>query len=105
LEQVFTTTEGPVVITTRGKLVFISESFPLDLARQLTTMILDAQGTGEMKMARATLPTRLPHQLGAPGLASETWDPLTGSLVRFFSNAGVIKAVVDAEFRTAAQTH
>jgi len=50
-EQVFTTTEGPVVITTRGKLVFIAESFPLDLARQLTAITLDAQGAGEMKMA------------------------------------------------------
>ncbi len=36
-EQDFTTTEGPVVITTRGNLVFVSESFPLDLARKLAT--------------------------------------------------------------------
>jgi len=35
-EQVFSTDEGPVVITTRGKLVFVAESFPLDLARKLT---------------------------------------------------------------------
>src|SRR5208282_4579103 len=46
-EQVFTTSEGPVVITTRGKLVFVAESFDLDLARSLTALILDAQGTGE----------------------------------------------------------
>ena len=50
-EQDFTTTEGPVVITTRGNLVFVSESFPLDLARKLATLLLDAQGTGELKMA------------------------------------------------------
>ena len=50
VEQVYSTNEGPVVITTRGKLVFISESFPLDLARKLTSLILDAQGTGEMRM-------------------------------------------------------
>jgi hypothetical protein len=43
-EQVFSTDEGPVVITTRGKLVFVAESFPLDLARKLTGLILDAQG-------------------------------------------------------------
>ena len=54
LEQVYSTNEGPVVITTRGKLVFIAESFPLDLARKLTSLILDAQGTGEMKMASLT---------------------------------------------------
>ncbi len=46
-EQVYSTSEGPVVITTRGKLVFVAESFPLDLARKLTALILDAQGTGE----------------------------------------------------------
>ena len=28
-EMIFTTNEGPVVITTRGKLVFVAESFPL----------------------------------------------------------------------------
>jgi len=49
-EQVFSTDEGPVVITTRGKLVFVAESFPLDLARKLTGLILDAQGTGDLKM-------------------------------------------------------
>ncbi len=36
-EQVFSTNEGPVVITTRGKLVFVAESFPLPLARKLTS--------------------------------------------------------------------
>ena len=35
VEQVFTTSEGPVDITTRGKLVFVSESFELDMARKL----------------------------------------------------------------------
>ena len=53
-EQVYTTSEGPVVITIRGKLVFVAESFPLDLARKLTALVLDAQGTGEMHMAQTT---------------------------------------------------
>jgi hypothetical protein len=141
-EQDFTTTEGPVVITTRGNLVFVSESFPLDLARKLAALILDAQGSGELKMASAQKP-------GAPGpgsprtglrprggyLASETWEsenpyqprapslllfsgarvgtleahspeplePLTANLIRFFSNCGVMKAVVDAEIKAAAR--
>jgi hypothetical protein len=43
-----------VVITIRGKLVFVAESFPLDLARKLTALVLDAQGTGEMHMAQTT---------------------------------------------------
>jgi hypothetical protein len=92
VEQIYSTSEGPVVITTRGKLVFVSESFPLDLARKLTDQIFDAQGTGELKMAQATRP-------GAPGLASETREPLTNDLVRFFSNCGVMKAVVDASIQ------
>ncbi len=95
-EQDFTTSEGPVVITTRGNLVFVSESFPLDLARKLAALVLDAQGTGELKMAQALQP-------GAPGLASETWEPITANLIRFFSNCGVIKAAVDAEIKAAAR--
>jgi hypothetical protein len=83
-EQVYSTSEGPVVITTRGKLVFVAESFPLDLARKLTALILDAQGTGEMKMA------------GTPKPGAAIGEPLTASLIRFFSNCGVMKAAADA---------
>jgi hypothetical protein len=85
-EQVYTTSEGPVVITTRGKLVFVAESFPLDLARQLTALVLDAQGTGEMKMAAA----------------QPVPESLTSAWIRFFSNCGVMKAAVDAEIKAAA---
>jgi hypothetical protein len=87
-EQVFSTSEGPVVITTRGKMVFVAESFDLDMARKLTAQIFDAQGTGELKMA-AINP-------GAPGLASETRVPLTSNLIHFISDCGVMKAAVDA---------
>jgi hypothetical protein len=124
-EQVYSTSEGPVVITTRGKLVFVAESFPLDLARKLTALILDAQGTGELKMADATQPTlgipsqpRAPsfpllsaervgdHEADPPGarsLDSETMQPLTGNLIRFFSSCGVMKEVVEAEIKAAAR--
>ena len=96
-EQDFNTTEGPVVITTRGKLVFVSESFPLDLARKLAALILDAQGTGELKMANAYKQGTLESQ------SSETWEPLTANLIRFFAQTGVMKAVVDAEIKVAAR--
>jgi hypothetical protein len=89
-EQVYSTSEGPVVITTRGKQVFVAESFPLDLARKLTAQILDAQGTGEMKIA------------GTPEPGTAIGEPLTASLIRFFSNCGVMKAAVDAEVKAAA---
>jgi len=104
-EQVFATAEGPVVITTRGKLVFIAESFPLDIARKLTDLVLDAQGTGEMKMAMSNSPGAAePALSSSKGLASKTWNSPSGNLVRFFANAGVMKSVVDAALRTSAQT-
>jgi hypothetical protein len=114
-EQVYSTSEGPVVITTRGKLVFVAESFPLDLARKLTTLILDAQGTGELRMAEATLP-RAPsvprfsaervgdhesNSMAVPTLDSRPRQSLTGSLIRFFSNCGVMKAVVEAGIKAS----
>jgi hypothetical protein len=92
-EQVYSTSEGPVVITTRGKRVFVAESFDLDMARKLASLVLDAQGTGEMHMAEAPHAPSFP---GAPGLDSETSEPLTGDLVRFLSDCGVMKIAVNA---------
>ncbi|MGA2851081.1 MAG: hypothetical protein ABSE46_18925 [Terracidiphilus sp.] len=127
-EQVFTTAEGPVLITTRGKMVFVAESFDLDLARKLTGLILDAQGTGELKMATLTdcHPERPPisdrhseraqrveepascnFDAGAPGPSplgtgvSGDLKSLTSNLVHFFSTSGVIKAAVQAEVAAA----
>jgi hypothetical protein len=96
-EQLFSTNEGPVLIVTRGKLVFVAESFDLPLARKLAELLLDAQGTGELQRAR----TISPKPMGAPGLASETGEPLTAGLVRFFSHCGVMKAAVDASLRVS----
>jgi hypothetical protein len=92
VERLFTTNEGPVLITTRGKMVFIAESFPLPLARKLTALILDAQGAGPMHLARA------PLRPGAPSFESDApGSALTNDLVHFFAEAGVMKAAVDAE--------
>lgn len=91
-EQVYSTNEGPVVITTRGKLVFVSESFDLPLARKLAESLLDAQGTGELKMARA-MPADGPPQAPLP--------TLSGGLVRLFADSGVMKAAVDAGLRAS----
>jgi hypothetical protein len=134
-EDVYSTSEGPVVITTRGKMVFVAESFDLALARKLTALVLDAQGSGEMKMAgatpgapglrlvsgarvgdagprlvgqgfspdiqRAQSNAALAPEAGSRGLASETLEPLTANLIRFFSNCGVMKAAVQAGIRIA----
>ena len=84
-----------MIITTRGKLVFVAESFPLDLARKLTGMILDAQGTGDLKMAvRGTSPAS-PASVPAP----QEMQPLSAGLVHFFSDCGVMKAAVDGAMR------
>jgi hypothetical protein len=87
-EQIFTTNEGPVLITMRGKQVFVAESFPLDMARKLTALILDAQGTGELRMAQEN---RKPP------------ETLSGGMVRFFSDAGVMKAAVQAALHAVPQ--
>jgi hypothetical protein len=115
-EQIFSTSEGPVVITTRGKMVFVAESFDLEMARKLTALIFEAQGTGELKMASVGKPIGL-KMPGAPSLrlfpgawvgsqeanrenaqppASGTLEPLTSNLIHFFSDCGVMKAAVDA---------
>jgi hypothetical protein len=98
-EQIFSSDEGPIVITTRGRLVFVSESFDLEMARKLASLILDAQGTGEMQQALAAPPTAAPMNL-----EPESRESLTGGLSRFISGCGVMKAVVDAELRNGAAT-
>jgi hypothetical protein len=124
-EQVYTTSEGPVVITVRGKLVFVAESFQLDLARQLTALVLDAQGTGEVRLAQTMDPHYCCHPERAQRVEgpafdtsgaragdhassssfarSEPLEPLTENLIHFLSNCGVMKAAVEAEVKAAAR--
>ncbi len=112
-QQIFSTSEGPVVISKRGKLVFVTESFNLELARKLATLVLDSQGSGEMKFARGAYPQKpgvpLLRQASFTGLrdhratSRQATEPasegLTDSVVRFLSNCGVMKAAVDAAFQ------
>ena len=106
IEQVFTTDEGPVVITTRGSKVFVAESFPLDLARELTSLILNAQGGGAMQMTQNAAPGwPFMEPVSAPIPAAQLGEPLSGGLVRFFSHCGVLKAAVDAELESGAAMH
>jgi hypothetical protein len=96
VEKLFNTNEGPVLITTRGKMAFISESFPLPLAHKLTELILDAQGgAGPLHMAGAPL---------VPGTTSDSrGGGLSADLVHFFAEAGLMKSAVDAERLTLAK--
>jgi hypothetical protein len=109
-EEVYSTSEGPVLITVRGKLVFVAESFPLDTARKLTALILDAQGGGELRMVslpglpaiRADTRTARPVLLPADLRSSKpALQPLSGGLVHFFGDCGVMKAEVETLMKAA----
>jgi hypothetical protein len=77
-EVIYSTNEGPVVITVRDKYVFVSESFDLETARKLTNLLIDGQGTGEIRTARVTTPQQ--------GL-STSW-------VSFMHSCGMMKAAL-----------
>lgn len=94
-EQLFSSREGPVLITTRGKLVFVSESFELPLARKLAGMVLDAQGGGALEQTRNVFPA----SPVAPGVDAANRNSLTAPLTNFFAQSGVMKSAVDAGMR------
>lgn len=77
-EVVYSTNEGPVVITERNKYVFVSESFDLATARKLADLLIDGQGTGEMRTAGLTQPR----------------TSLSQSWVSFLHSCGVMKAAM-----------
>jgi hypothetical protein len=103
IEQVFSTNEGPVIITKRDKMVFVSESFDLPMARKLAQMLLDAQGTGELKQARLAIPADPLSKGELPALSGGGLHTLSGGLVRLFADCGVMKSAVDATIRAARQ--
>ena len=93
--QIWTTDEGPVVITRRGKMVFVSESFDMPTALKLTDLVLGSQGTGPLQSASI--------ELGAPAIAGirsrmalDEGRSLTSPVVHFLAQCGVTKVAVDA---------
>jgi hypothetical protein len=81
-EVIYSTNEGPVVITVRDKLVFVSESFDLATARSLSDLLINSQGTGEIRTAGARVPSTLPEA------------GLSASWVRFMHSCGMMKAAM-----------
>ena len=75
-EVIYSTNEGPVLITVRNRFVFVAESFDLVTARKLANLLIDGQGTGEIRTAGVTVPRS--------GL-SDSW-------VSFMHSCGMIKA-------------
>jgi hypothetical protein len=95
-EQIYSTSEGDVLLTRTDKGVFISEGFPLDLARKLRESVVSIQSDAPMQIAGAPVNQAAPPalKLGDPGL----------SLVRLLSSAGVMKAAIgSAGAHTAGQ--
>ena len=78
-ETIYTTSEGPVVITVSGKYVFVAESFDVETARKLAEMLIDGQGTGEIRTA---------ERLTVPGIG------LASSWVGFLHDCGLMKAAL-----------
>ncbi len=79
----FTTEEGPVVIATVGRGVFISESFPLPLARKLELVMTGALHHSGEQQARVRMPQ-----------ASPVTPELSESLVRLLSRYGMMRAAL-----------
>jgi hypothetical protein len=82
-ESVFTTEEGPVVIATVGRGVFISESFPLPLARKLELTMTGALQHSGQQQARVAMP-----------VFGGNVPELSESVARVLSSFGVVRAVL-----------
>src|ERR1700728_2129681 len=82
-ELVYNTNEGPVLIVTTGKDVFVSESFDLATARKLEAVMLSAQPqSGDQKSAVVASRGNVPS------------SDLAGSMVRFMAGCGMMKAAL-----------
>ena len=69
-ESIYITEEGPVVITTLGRGVFISESFPLPIARKLELAMLGAlQHNGQQQTYAPQLAPPMPSTELSAGLS------------------------------------
>jgi hypothetical protein len=77
-EQIYQTNQGPVLIVTKDKQVFVSESFSLEMARKLAFFMMSAQQSGGSQIASAPVPE----------------SDLTGNLVRFMAGCGLMKAAL-----------
>jgi len=91
-EQVYSTNEGDVLLTIDGTGVFVSEGFPLALARKLRDSIVSVQSDGPLKLAGLKTQKQTGHfETGLPGPGLS--DPGL-SLVRLLSSTGVMKAAI-----------
>ena len=77
-EVVYTTNEGPVLITVRDKFVFVLRVSTCPWPGKLADMLIDGQGTGEIRTAGIAVPDA----------------GLSDSLVKFMHSCGMMKAAL-----------
>jgi hypothetical protein len=78
-EKIYKTNEGPVLISTQGRLAFVSESFDLPLARKLEFLMMGAQGESGQNVVTARV---------------QPAENLTGNLVGFMASCGMMRAAL-----------
>lgn len=90
-DRIWNTPEGPVLIVVSGRSVYISESFPIDLARKLQLVMLGSipDSGSFVAQSRSTIRKSLPM--------SWTQDDLTGSLRNWLQTFGVPYEIIAAE--------
>ena len=88
-EQVYNTSEGPVLIVTSGNDVFTSESFDLPTARKLQLLMLGAQQSGGSQVA---LNDAASNHAGSNHAAPAR--DLTGSMIHFMAGCGMMKVAL-----------
>jgi len=81
-EQVYTTSEGDVLISMSGTGVFVSEGFPLELARKLRDLVAGAQSDAPLQVAGITKSAQSRPALSDPGM----------DMVRVMDSAGMMRA-------------
>jgi hypothetical protein len=82
-EEVYTTSEGDVLISNSGTGVFVAEGFDLALARKLRDAVVSIQSDAPLQVAKSS-PQQLQINSGSPAL----------SLAQFLGGFGVVKAAL-----------
>lgn len=104
-EQIYNTSEGPVLIAVSGRQVFVSESFDMPLARKLQLLLTGAQSSEGLQTASLAIGPAFAAGAAPSGtprlrvskmspLPAPASDPLTGSMVRWLSSCGFMKAAL-----------
>ncbi len=78
-ELIYNSNEGPMLISTQGRMVFVSESFPLPLARKLEFLMVGAQNGEDPDAITARV---------------QPTQSLTGGLVDFMQSCGIMRAAL-----------